>query len=291
MQRFDVSAEPGERQQAPVAISSAASIDPDYLERELRDALRRGELSLYYQPQFALPQVRLVGSEALLRWNHPERGLISPGRFIPTAERCGLIVPIGTWVLEQACQQNYCWQQAGYEPIRVAVNVAAKQFAQYDFVDLVSQALSTTGLAPQYLELEMSESLLMRDVEESVQTLSSLKMLGVKLSMDDFGTGTSSLRDLARLPIDTLKIDMEFVQRLNSVPSTLRFVKAMLALGHGFGMRVMAVGVETEEQLEQLRQLGCESAQGYLFGAAVSPTESESYRTAAGPPPEPKEPA
>jgi EAL domain-containing protein (putative c-di-GMP-specific phosphodiesterase class I) len=137
----------------------------------------------------------------------------------------------------------------------------------------------------------MSESLLMRDVEESVQTLSSLKMLGVKLSMDDFGTGTSSLRDLARLPIDTLKIDMEFVQRLNSVPSTLRFVKAMLALGHGFGMRVMAVGVETEEQLEQLRQLGCESAQGYLFGAAVSPTESESYRTAAGPPPEPKEPA
>jgi EAL domain-containing protein (putative c-di-GMP-specific phosphodiesterase class I) len=266
-------------------------MDPNHAEQELQGAFRHGELSLYYQPQFELPNVHLVGSEALLRWNHPERGLISPGRFIPTAERCGLIVPIGTWVLEQACRQNYSWQQAGYAPIRVAVNVAAKQFAQYNFVDVVSQALSITGLAPQYLELEMSESLLMRDVEESVQTLTNLKMLGVKLSMDDFGTGTSSLRDLARLPIDTLKIDMEFVQRMNSVPSTLGFVKAILALGHGFGMRMMAEGVETEGQLEQLRQLGCESAQGYLFGAAVAPTESESYRTVAGPPPEPKEPA
>jgi len=228
---------------------SGAADDARDLEAQLAGALDRGELSLYYQPQFRLPDVRMVGSEALLRWNHPERGMISPARFIPVAEESGLIVPIGTWVLREACRQNYHWQQAGYDPIRVAVNISAQQFAQIDFVNTVSQALSHSGLAARYLELELAEPVLMRNVRVASRRLLKLKNLGVRLAMDDVGTGVLSLREMVGLPVDALKIDVPSVRGMNETPGTLRLVKAILGLGHSLGMDVIAEGVETEEQL------------------------------------------
>src|SRR5579864_1265111 len=285
----------------PRSIALAASDDqPDtrlaeerehrYLEEQLRGALERGELSLYYQPQFEVRTVRLAGSEALLRWNHPVRGMISPGQFIPIAEESGLIVPIGTWVLQEACRQNYLWQQAGYDPIRVAVNISAQQFAQVDFSSTVAKALAASGLDARYLELEMTEMVLMRDIRIFGPRLANLKTLGVQLSMDDFGSGALSLPELVRLPVDSLKIDVPFVRGLNETPGTLRLVNAIVALGHSLGMNLIAEGVETEEQLEQLRQLGCDKAQGYLFSAAVSANDSEDYQRLTAGPPEQEEP-
>lgn len=272
---------------APVEPGLRRESDPaaeySYLEEQLRGALERSELSLYYQPQFELPGVQLAGSEALLRWNHPQRGMISPAQFIPVAEHCGLIVPIGTWVLREACRQNRLWQQAGYDPIRVAVNVSAQQFAQVDFVNIVELALEGSGLDPRYLELELSETMLIQSAEVSLQRLKNLKALGVCLSMDDFGTGVLPLREMVRLPLDTLKIDVAVVSGMNQEPGTLRLVKAILALGHSLGMDVIAEGVETDEQLEQLRLLGCDKAQGFLFSAAVSADDSAAYHTPVEP--------
>lgn len=270
--------------------TSGLADDAGYLECQLPGALDRGELSLYYQPQFQLPDVRMVGSEALLRWNHPDRGMISPARFIPVAEESGLIVPIGTWVLQEACRQNYLWQQAGYDPIRVAVNISAQQFAQIDFVSTVAQALSSSGLAARYLEIELAESVLMRNERVAARRVMNLKALGISLSMDDVGSGVLSLRELAGLPVDALKIDVAFVRGMNEAPGMLRLVKAILGLGHSLGMDVVAEGVETEEQLEQLRQLGCDKAQGYLFSAAVSAGDSEAYQTPASGPLDQEEP-
>jgi EAL domain-containing protein (putative c-di-GMP-specific phosphodiesterase class I) len=272
-----------------MAMSDLAD-DAGFLESQLPGALDRGELSLYYQPQFQLPDVRMVGSEALLRWNHPERGMISPARFIPIAEESGFIVPIGTWVLQEACRQNYLWQRAGYDPIRVAVNISAQQFAQIDFVSAVEQALSSTGLEARYLELELAEPVLMRSVQVAARRLLNLKALGVRLSMDDVGTGVLSLKEMVGLPVDALKIDVPFVRGMNETPGTLRLVKAILGLGHSLGMDVIAEGVETEEQLEQLRQLGCDKAQGYLFSAAVTAGDSEAYQTPASTAPDQEEP-
>jgi len=269
---------------------SGLADEAHFLESQLPGALDRGELSLYYQPQFQLPDVRMVGSEALLRWNHPERGMISPARFIPVAEESGLIVPIGTWVLQEACRQNSLWQQAGYDPIRVAVNIAAQQFAQIDFVGTVAQALSTSGMEARYLELELAEPVLMRNVRVAARRLANLKGLGLSLAMDDVGTGVLSLIEMVGLPVDALKIDVPFVRGMNETPGTLRLVKAILGLGHSLGMDVIAEGVETEEQLEQLRQLGCDKAQGYLFSAAVSAGDSEAYQTPASGPLDQEEP-
>ncbi len=270
--------------------TSGLTNDARFVELELPGALERGELSLYYQPQFQLPNVRMVGSEALLRWNHPERGMISPARFIPIAEESGLIVPIGTWVLQEACRQNYLWQRAGYDPIRVAVNISAQQFAQIDFVGAVAQALSSSGLEARYLELEIAEPVLMRNVQVAARRLLNLKALGISLSMDDVGTGVLSLKEMVGLPVDALKIDVPFVRGMNETPGTLRLVKAILGLGHSLGMYVIAEGVETEEQLEQLRQLGCDKAQGYLFSAAVTAGDSEAYQTPASVTPGQEEP-
>jgi EAL domain-containing protein (putative c-di-GMP-specific phosphodiesterase class I) len=269
---------------------SGPADDARFLESQLPGALDRGELSLYYQPQFQLPEVRMVGSEALLRWNHPERGMISPARFIPIAEESGLIVPIGTWVLQEACRQNSLWQQAGYDPIRVAVNISAQQFAQIDFVSTVAQALASSGMQARYLELELAEPVLMRNVRVAARRLVNLKGLGLSLAMDDVGTGVLSLMEMVGLAVDALKIDVPFVRGMNETPGTLRLVKAILGLGHSLGMDVIAEGVETEEQLEQLRQLGCDKAQGYLFSAAVSAGDSEAYQTPASGPLDQEEP-
>lgn len=251
------------------------------LEDDLSRALENGQLSLYYQPQFEVRSVRLVGSEALLRWNHPVHGMIPPAQFLPIAEESGLIVPIGSWVLQEACRQNYLWQQAGYDPIRVAVNISEQQFAQVDFISTVSTAICRSGLDPRYLELELTETMLMRDGRVFAPRLADLKSLGIALSMDDFGSGSLSLPELVRLPLDTLKIDVPYVRGLNENPGTLRLVRTIVALGHSLGMNLMAEGVETEMQLEQLRQIGCDRAQGYLFSAAVSADDSEGYQTLA----------
>ncbi len=247
------------------------------LDNSLRRALDNKEFRLHYQPQFDLRSGELVGVEALLRWHHPTAGLVPPIRFIPLAEENGLILPIGIWVLGEACRQNAAWQRMGYPPIRMAVNVSALQFARPDFVQTVSETLDASGLAPRWLELELTESLLMRDIDAVRLRLAELRKLGVAISIDDFGTGYSSLAYLQQLPIDTLKIDRAFVRELHagvdasSPPATL--VKTVLSLAHNLGMKVVAEGVETTEQRDFLRNSACELGQGYLFARPMPAEE------------------
>jgi diguanylate cyclase (GGDEF)-like protein/PAS domain S-box-containing protein len=239
---------------------------PQRLEVEsyLRRALERGEFSLHYQPQFDLQSGRLVGQEALLRWNNPKLGSIAPDKFIPIAEENGLIVPIGTWVLHEACRQTSAWRQAGYPLKGVAVNVSAVQFGRPDFVNTVDEALRASNLEPRFLELELTERLVIRDVAESASKMAKLRALGVQISVDDFGAGYSSLSYLQRLPIDVLKLDRSFVEDVQSSGSSL--VRGIVSLAHGLGIRVTAEGVETEQQLELVHLSGCDKAQGYLLG-------------------------
>ncbi len=238
------------------------------LDTSLRRALQDGELSVHYQPQFDLGSRKIVGAEALLRWHHPSRGLIPPATFIPMAEETGLILPIGTWVLEEACRQNAAWQRAGYRPMRVSVNVSALQFGRPDFVQTVSQALRVSGLSPQWLDLEVTESMLMRELEDVRRRLAELRELGVRVAIDDFGTGYSSLGYLQQLPIDSLKIDRSFVRNIKSPvmesDHAPNLVKTIVSLAHSLGMEVVAEGVETVDQLEFLHALRCEKGQGYL---------------------------
>jgi len=256
---------------------SGAADDARDLEAQLAGALDRGELSLYYQPQFRLPDVRMVGSEALLRWNHPERGMISPARFIPVAEESGLIVPIGTWVLREACRQNYHWQQAGYDPIRVAVNISAQQFAQIDFVNTVSQALSHSGLAARYLELELAEPVLMRNVRVASRRLLKLKNLGVRLAMDDVGTGVLSLREMVGLPVDALKIDRSLVRDMQTDRASSNVVELIVTLAQKMKLRLIAGGLESARQVERMRELGCELGQGYYFSQPMDAKGAQVY--------------
>ncbi|WP_305041005.1 putative bifunctional diguanylate cyclase/phosphodiesterase [Geoalkalibacter sp.] len=235
------------------------------LESQLRKALERGELRLHFQPQYEVAGTMLVGLEALLRWEHPERGMVSPAEFIPLAEETGLIVPMGEWVLRQACAQNRAWQLAGFAPLRVAVNISARQFHQYDLVRLVRNVLAETGLDPQWLELEITESLIMQDSQGAVQKLSQLRELGVQIAIDDFGTGYSSLSYLKKFPIQTLKIDRSFVKDLSRNRDDAAIVDAVIALAHSLGMDVVAEGVETVDQLHLLHGKKCNRVQGFFF--------------------------
>jgi diguanylate cyclase (GGDEF)-like protein len=249
------------------------------LERQLRQSLSRRELSLVYQPQVDLASGEIIAIEALLRWQNPSVGIIAPSTFIPIAEESRLIVDLGTWVLNEACRQNRAWQKAGYAQFRMSVNVSARQFAQPDFVDIVSQALAISGLAPQWLTLELTESLLMVDVDKMTRTLTELRDLGVGMTIDDFGTGYSSLSYLRKLPIDSIKIDQAFVRDMQ-VHSQLEsqetaIVQAVTTLAHTLGMRVVAEGVETQEQLALLRQIGCDAVQGYLLSKPMVDTDVE----------------
>ncbi len=196
--------------------------------------------------------------------------MIPPLQFIPVAEESGLIIPIGNWVLREACRQNAEWQKAGHPRVKVAVNVSVMQFTRPGFTEIVSHVLKETGLAPSCLELELTESLIMQDVRESAQQLDRLRSLGVNLAIDDFGTGYSSLSYLRMLPIGTLKIDQSFLQEVDSNPNTMPLVRAIVALAHSLQLCVVAEGVETERQLEALRQVGCDMVQGYLIGLPVS---------------------
>lgn len=239
------------------------------IETSLRHALERDEFFLEYQPQIDIETSRIIGYEALVRWRHPDLGMMSPGTFIPLAEESGLIVPIGEWVLRTACAQNKAWQADGLPPIRVAVNVSPRQMRHDDLLQVVERALTETGLDPTYLELELTESI-MQDSDEAIQLLSQLQSMGVQIAIDDFGTGYSSLNHLKRYPINKLKVDQSFVRDIGHDPHDRAIVKAIIALAQSLNMRAVAEGVETEVQMAYLRSLKCDEAQGYLLGRPMS---------------------
>lgn len=243
------------------------------LETALHHALERKELFLHFQPQVDLSSRRVIGMEALMRWRNPDRGLVSPAQFIPLAEETGLIVPIGEWGLRTACIQNKAWQAAGFSPIRVAVNLSARQFQQEKLIEMVERVLRETGLDPNCLELELTESMVMKEDEAIIATLSKLNAMGIHFSIDDFGTGYSSLSYLKRFPIRTLKIDQSFVRNLTTDPQATAIVMAIITLAHSLNMRTLAEAVETEGQLEVLRSLQCGAIQGYWFSRPLPAEE------------------
>jgi EAL domain-containing protein (putative c-di-GMP-specific phosphodiesterase class I) len=251
------------------AEMNAAIEERHAIEESLRGALSAGELRLYYQPQYDLNRARIIGAEALLRWQHPTLGILAPGHFLSAAEESGLIVPIGEWVLRTACAQNARWARDGHRGLRVSVNVASQQFLEPDFASVVRQALEASGLPPVSLELELTESSLLRDVNITVDTLRTLKDLGVRLAIDDFGTGYSALAYLKRLPIDVLKIDQSFVRSLCTDPADATITQTIVELAAGLNLTTIAEGVETFEQLLLLGSFGCKRMQGFLFGQPV----------------------
>ncbi|MGO9312640.1 MAG: EAL domain-containing protein [Syntrophobacteraceae bacterium] len=242
------------------------------LERDLRRVLDRGELLVHYQPQVDLRTGRIVGAEALLRWEHPEKGLISPAEFIPLAEETGLIVPIGRWVLAVACMQNTIWVKSGFRPIRIAVNLSSHQFRQKNIVETVGKVLRNSALDPNSLELEITEGTIMQDAESTIHLLKKFKNMGLRLAVDDFGTGYSSLNYLKRFPLDVLKIDRSFIKDLMTDSDDAVITKAIIAMAHSLNLEVIAEGIETEEQLSFLRENKCDAFQGYYFSRPVSAT-------------------
>lgn len=252
---------------------NAATLERMTLENDLRRAIEREEFVLHYQPRVDLKNGTILGLEALVRWQHPEMGLIGPDQFIPLSEESGLIVPIGEWVLKTACAQNKAWQDEGLPPVVVAVNISALQVLQGDLVATVEDALAKTGLDAQYLDLELTESTLMHNPELAVETLIKLKSMGIRVAIDDFGTGYSSLSYLKRFPINTLKIDQSFVKDVTSNPDDAAIAGAVVAMAHTLKLKVVAEGVETLDQLEFLRSLNCDEMQGYFISRPVPPEE------------------
>jgi EAL domain-containing protein (putative c-di-GMP-specific phosphodiesterase class I) len=242
------------------------------LETQLRMALESRELTLFFQPQIQIPTQKIIGVEALLRWQHPEMGMVSPAAFIPIAEETGLIVAIGEWVLKEACQQHLAWVEQGVS-IRMAVNISAVQFQQRGFCTLVKQIIEECGIDPQYLELELTESVVMTNAEHTVQTLTELRGLGVKLAVDDFGTGYSSLSYLRKFPLDRIKIDQSFITSIGSTPANQAIVRAILALGNSLGLEVIAEGVENIADLDCLIAQECNEVQGYYFAKPLPPED------------------
>ena len=243
------------------------------LETELRKAIDEDQLVLHYQPQVHMASGTLVGMEALVRWRHPEQGMVSPGDFIPLAEDSGLILPIGVWVLRTACAQNRAWQEMGLPPIRVSVNISARQFRQIELVRTVERILAETGLDPAWLELEITESSIMYDIEAVIQILQELNAMGVRLAIDDFGTGYSSLSYLKRLPVSTLKIDQSFVRDITTDHNDAAIATSVIALARSMGLEVIAEGVEAPEQMAFLQQKGCYRGQGYYFSRPLAVEE------------------
>lgn len=243
------------------------------LQTTLRYALERDELQVYYQPKINLQTGQIVGAEALVRWQHPERGMISPARFIPIAEETGLIIPIGEWVLHTACKQVKLWQNAGFDSLRVAVNLSSRQFSQIDLRQQLVQILIATGIDPNYIELELTESMLVQNTEVAISRLKALKALGVEIAMDDFGTGYSSLSYLQQFEFDILKIDRSFIRKIAEKINKAAITKAIIEMAKSLNLRLIAEGVETESELAFVYHHQCDEMQGYLFSPPVPAQE------------------
>ena len=249
------------------------------LEADLSRAITRNELVLHYQPKADVRTLRFTGMEALLRWQHPERGLVFPDRFIPLAEESGLIVQLGEWALRTACARTRGWQEQGIAGLCVAVNVSARQLRQGDFVALLADVLNETGLPANSLELEITESMTMDDPERAVQMFKQIKQMGVHLTIDDFGTGYSSLAHLKRFPIDTLKIDRSFIKDIPDDANDTAITQAIIAMAHALKLKVVAEGVETDAQLRFLLQQGCDEFQGYYLSKPLPEDEFLALRS------------
>jgi predicted signal transduction protein with EAL and GGDEF domain len=247
------------------------------IENSLREALAHDELQLLYQPEINLHTGKMIGLEALVRWNHPQLGVLDPNQFIRVAEETDLIIAVDDWVLRTACRQSRRWQEAGYAKIRIAVNISARRFESPDFVQSVHRQLTESGLAPEHLELELTEHAMMRRVENTISQMRELVALGVSIAIDDFGTGYSSLNYLKRLPISKLKIDQSFVRDIGTDADDRAIIQAVTGLGHTLKKRVIAEGVETEMQRRFLEDAGCDEAQGYLFAEPLAPSQLASF--------------
>ncbi|MBZ4646945.1 MAG: polar amino acid transport system substrate-binding protein [Petroclostridium sp.] len=245
------------------------------MESNLRHALERNEFTVYYQPQIDVGTGKIIGAEALIRWIHPTMGFVPPMDFIPLAEETGLIVPISEWLLRTACIQNKKWQESGLPPICMAVNLSARQFQQQNLVEMISSLLQETALEQQWLELEITESIAMKDLDYTILVLKRLKEMGIHISLDDFGTGYSSLNYLKRLPINTLKIDKSFVHDITANSNEEAIAKALISLAHSMKLTIVAEGVETEEQFAFLKEQKCDRVQGYLFSKPLPVDEFE----------------
>lgn len=255
-------------------LKNNATIEQLSLESSIRKALQNEQFVLYYQPQVDIISGHVIGIEALIRWQHPNLGLVPPGKFIPIAEQTGLIGPIGEWVLETACKQNQTWIEHGYEPVKVSVNISARQFLKQNFVDTIKRILADTQLDPQYLELEITESMTM-DVDVAIDVLGQLKQLGIQICIDDFGTGYSNLYYLKLFSIDRLKIDRSFIRDMMTDTIDADIVATIIAMAHNLGIDVIAEGVETEEQLNFLRTEGCYEVQGFYYHTPLPENQIE----------------
>jgi diguanylate cyclase (GGDEF)-like protein/PAS domain S-box-containing protein len=258
----------------------AKSLERILLENELRKAIEQEQFRLHYQPKLDLTTGELIGMEALVRWVHPELGLIAPGKFIPLAEECGLIIQLGEWVLRHACEQNKAWQDKGYPPLKIAVNMSAQQFQQKNLLEMIRGILDETRLEPKWLELEITESIFLHS-ENATAILQSIRELGVQVSIDDFGTGYSSFSYIKDLPIDTIKIDASFIRDLHHNKESQAIVKAILTIAQSLNLNVVAEGVETGDQLNILNGDGCAQGQGYYFSHPLASQEFEEYLRAA----------
>lgn len=255
--------------------NSDLSIKRFALTNDLRKALANEEFLVYYQPIVDINTGKIVGNEALLRWNHPRLGLVQPNEFIPIAEKTGLIVPIGDWVIRKACKQNKEWQDAGLQPMYISINLSARQFRQNNLVRNISKIITEIGIEPRWVRIEITESTAVKNVEFTIKSLEQLHSLGINIAIDDFGTGYSSLNYLRRFPIHTLKIDRSFVKDINYSSEDKMIVSAILALAKSLKQEVVAEGIETTEQLDVLRAKGCHLIQGYLFSTPQPPKELE----------------
>lgn len=256
---------------------NSAALEKLTLENHLHRGVERGEFLLHYQPQMEVTSGKIVGFEALIRWQHSERGMIQPNVFIPLAEETGLIVPIGDWVLKEACRQNKAWQDAGIPPFAMAVNISTHQLRHPAFVDTVARTLYETGLEPRYLALEITESIMMENIGTNMNTVAELKKMGLQFAIDDFGVGYSSFSYLRQLPIDTIKIDRSFLKDVSSNPDDAAIVSAIIAMSHGLNLEVIAEGVETEEHRQFLREQGCDLFQGFLLSRPMPPEDVEKF--------------
>ena len=255
-----------------------------HLESDLRHAIERQQLVLHYQPRIDAKSGLLHGVEGLIRWNHPQRGLIAPDSFIPVAEESGLIVSIGAWVIREACRQHVAWRDAGAGTIAVSINLSAVQLKNGALLATLRDVLAEFPVAPGQIEFELTESILMDDVDDTIATLHAIKALGFALSIDDFGTGYSSLNYLCRFPLDKLKIDMSFVQNIHNSPQNLAVTKAIIGLGHTLGLSVTAEGVESAADADVLRQAGCDELQGFYFARPMPLAQLAAWRNLAAQP-------